>query len=229
MAYTTPSYVCYTNSRYVRIYGINSTLVQGLMSSSTNSSILQTWNAPEFLSGLLGYQVCLFSDVSTMMVIDIPRTTLVFEFGCESGTCLHPEMAYNLSVACIRDQGIDSPLVITGTTQPTPKALSNKAYFYPGKQQIILTFTFPTIRYDHDTIVSTTFLNPLRLSTLRQGVNLTLSISTVVSISTTNLVLSLKAPESTKLLAQLRNISVFSPLMLYYGEGQVIKVAYICL
>jgi hypothetical protein len=228
LAYTAPSYVYYTNSQYGRIYGINSTFVQGVKSFSTNESIILTWNAPEFVSGLLGYQVRLYN-VSTMHVVDIPRTVLSFDFDCENGVCLQPEMTYNISVACIRDRGIDSPLAITVATQATPKDRSNKAEFSPHLEQFVLNFTHPTVNYDHDTIVSATFLNPLRLSTLRQGLNLTLSISTVVSISPTSLKLKLKAPESTQLSTQLNEISVHSPLLLYFGDGQVVRVAYTCL
>ncbi len=236
MAYTAPSYVYYTNSQYGRIYGINSTKVRGLKSSSSDSSVFLSWNAPEFVSGLLGYQVRLYIG-STIQTFNMTRTSLMFSYYCNSGVCLQPETAYNLSVACIRDRGIDSPLMLTVTTQAIPAGIENqpgspsvtKAEFRLFTEQIVLTFVYPTISYGHDTVVAATFLFPLRLSTLRQGVNLTLSTSTVVSISATSLVIKLKTPESTQLLDQLRSISVFSPLMLYYGDGQAIKVTYICL
>jgi serine/threonine protein kinase len=128
-------YTSYTNTRTAKTFDASSSLINSVVTQSTNQSITVSWQAPEYSHGILGYNVELAyvhfgsidssqRELTLVKSIRLPLTQRLVMFGClsfiDSSSCLFPATSYFIDVSAIRIGGQDRPKRIVVLTEQNP-------------------------------------------------------------------------------------------------------------
>ena len=244
-----PTYTFYTNTIVAKTFDASSPFVSHVQTSSTNSSISVSWDAPEYSDGIVGYSVAILfktlgnggskhlswhnSDLTNLATLDLALTQTSLTYSCSSGemSCITPYTTFKVEISVIRETGQDTPTSVFVATSRTVIEAEHKdiaLYFFYGKT-VTLTFVDAVPYFSSDTVITSTFLHPAYLRTAVGEVHFQFINSTVQSLSSNTMRISMPQDEWAVLYDQTNNNRTFSTATFYYGSGKSIPVSYYCL
>ena len=240
LGYPFPTYTFYTNTMIAKTFDVNSPFVNSLASTSLDTIVSVSWNAPEYGNELIEYAVSIYysqlgnagindpqwgaSGATLVTSFQLPLTQLSFTYGCTdlaAKDCLAPYTTYLISIAVIRTSGTDEPKAFYVSTQQTITSLHNSSSIYLYALTITMNFTVTVPQYAANTPINATLLHPLSLHTTRGDLSINLTQSTVFSVSNSSIRVTLSLDEYKSIVSTFYEPSfLFTPFVLQYGTSR---------
>ena len=245
--YPFPTYTYYSDSAIVKTFDASSPFVNHVTPIATNGSLAVYWQQPEYLVGIVGYQVrVLFAgvgngglananwNVSTLHVFgtyQVPLTQDSVLVGCASdgsSGCLAPFTTYLLEFTVIRETGLDAPSYVYAATLPTVAAAATDFIFLHGGW--IIVDTKQALPFYNSTPITATVLAPAYVASSDGSINVTLTAeSTVTSMAnSTAVTIAVGSAEYGQLVSQLA-LHASTGLSLVVGDPTAFLLTPYCL
>jgi hypothetical protein len=199
-----PDFTYYSNSLVAKAFEASSRFVSHVLDSRQASSISISWEAPEYLTGLVGYQVSLLylepgngglanpswnaSQLQVATRVSLPSTEVSVIFGCiedsNSSECLLPFTLYRVEISVVREGGAESPLVHYTSTLPFSTRQHDYAEVFGSSGDLFVVFQHNQSElYAPGTSIQQTMFAGARVTSKNRDVDLDLRNSTVQSLS----------------------------------------------
>ena len=167
-------------------------------------SLSISWEAPEYLTGLIGYRVSLWyleagnggltnpswnaSQLQLVTRVSLPSTEFSLTFGCiddsDSSGCLLPFTLYRVEISAVRESGVESPLVHYVSTLPFSIRQQNRVEVFGSSGDLFVVFQQNRSEsYAPNTPIQQTMFAGARVTSKNRDVDFDLRNSTVQSLS----------------------------------------------
>jgi hypothetical protein len=220
-----------------------------VVQNSTSTSLDVAWSQPSVSDGLVGYRLTLslvapgngryFDDApkweadrwTIQQTVYVPFGVSSYSLGCGAlgDDCLAADTVYRVELVHVRQfRTTESSIFLFSATAKAIIVRDSAELCLHGATLSVSTAIPHLVTYDLETDIKETFLDPCFILSSNGAVNLTLSSSTVLSLSSTSVRIRLSEADYGELANQVYLATTMTPLTLLYAGGQPIAIEHKC-